>query len=291
MRTRRRTGLFSAVLLVLAAALIVPEASTAGKTALTAAPARTRAVWLWGDNPAAEVVTWAASKGVSEIFVYVSPSVLVNGDLARLQDMQRRARTLKIKLSALGGDSSWVTDHQAALAWQRTVVRTGIFSGIHLDVEPYLTDGWTGDPQGTQRSFLTLLDRLRTASALPLEADVPFWYGEHRVGGKNFADEVLKRVNAITVMSYRDTATGPNSITAISQDWLVRGAAAGKKIRLGAETVPLPDCTHCTFHEEGATRLDQELAKVDAAMRETPAFAGIAIHRYGTWRALPRVSA
>jgi hypothetical protein len=287
MGARRRTRLVFAILMIAAAALVLPDISTAGRTTLTAAPAKTRAMWLWGDDPAAEVVTWAADKGISEIFVYVSPSVLVNGDLARLQDMRRRAKALNIRMTALGGDSSWVTDHQAALAWQRTVVRTGVFAGIHLDVEPYLTAGWTTDPQGTQRSFLSLLDKLRTASTLPLEADVPFWYGEYRVGGKNLADEVLKRVSAITVMSYRDTATGANSIMAISRDWLNRGAVAGKRVRLGAETVALPDCGHCTFHEEGATRLAQELAKVDAATRTAPAFGGIAIHRYGTWRNLP----
>ena len=33
---------------------------------------------------ATEVVTWAAQQGVSEIFVHVSPSVLTNGDLARV---------------------------------------------------------------------------------------------------------------------------------------------------------------------------------------------------------------
>lgn len=286
MRARWRAGLASAVLMI-TAVLIPPAVSTAGRTGLTAAPAQTRAMWLWGDDPAAEVVTWAASKGVSEIFVYVSPSVLVNGDLARLQQMRQRAGALRMKLTALGGDSSWVTDHKAALAWQRTVVRTGIFAGIHLDVEPYLTDGWTSDPQGTYKSFLSLLDKMRTASALPLEADVPFWYGQHKVGKNNLADEVLKRVSAITVMSYRDTGTGPNSMFAVSEDWLKRGAAAGKRVRLGAETVPLADCTHCTFHEEGANRLDQEMAKVDAATRLTPAFGGIAIHRYGTWRTLP----
>ena len=287
MRGRRRVALVSAILMIVVTALVLPETSIAGRTGLAAAPARTRAMWLWGDNPAAEVVTWAAGQGVSEIFVYVSPSVLVNGDLARLQEMRQRADALKIKLSALGGDSSWVTDHRAALAWQRTVVRTGIFAGIHLDVEPYLTDGWTRDLTGTQQSFLALLDKMRTASALPIEADVPFWYGQYRVGAKNLADEVLRRVSAITVMSYRDTGTGPNSMLAISQDWLGRGATAGKRVRLGAETVPLPDCTHCTFHEEGAARLSQELAKVDAGTRQSPAFAGIAIHRYGTWRALP----
>jgi hypothetical protein len=250
-------------------------------------PANTRAMWLWGDNPAAEVVTWAARHGVTEIFVYVSPSVLTNGDLARMQQMKQRADALKIKLRALGGDSSWTTDPAAALAWQRTVVTTGIFDGIHLDVEPYLTARWTTDLQATEQSYLTLLDRMRTGSKLPVEVDVPFWFGEYRVGTKNLADEVLKRVNAVTVMSYRDTATGPNSMLAVSQDWLARGTAAGKRVRLGAETGRLTDCGNCTFFEEGTAALDRELAKVDAGTRTSGAFGGIAIHRYGSWRALP----
>jgi hypothetical protein len=286
MRARWRAGLVSVALLV-AAALALPGASSAGSAGLTAMPAGTRAMWLWGDQPAADVVTWAASRGVSEIFVYVAPSVLTNGDLGRLQEMKQRADARRIRLNALGGDSAWTADHAAALAWQRTVVTTGLFAGIHLDVEPYLTDGWTTDLQATEASYLTLLDRLRAGSTLPVEADVPFWFGQYRVGRKSLADEVLKRVKAVTVMSYRDTGTGPNSMLAVSQDWLARGAAAGKRVRLAAETNPLPDCRYCTFAEEGATRLTRELTKVDAATRRTAAFGGIAVHRYGTWRSLP----
>jgi len=286
MRKRWRAGLVS-VLFVAAAALALPGASSAGSAGLTAVKAGTRAMWLWGDAPAVDVVTWAAGKGVSEIFVYVSPSVLTNGDLARMQELKERADAARIRLSALGGEPSWTADHAAALAWQKTVVTTGIFAGIHLDVEPYLMDGWTRDLQVTEKSYLSLLDRLRAGSTLPVEADVPFWFGQYKVGSRNLADEVLKRVKAVTVMSYRDAASGPNSMLSISQDWLVRGAAAGKRVRLGAETGPLPDCPHCTFAEEGATRLAQELAKVDMATRRTPAFGGVAVHRYGTWRALP----
>lgn len=286
MRARWRAGLVSAALLV-AGALALPGASSAGSAGLTAMPAGTRAMWLWGDQPAADVVTWAALRGVSEIFVYVSPSVLTNGDLGRLQEMKQRADAGRIRLSALGGDSSWTTDHAAALAWQRTVVTTGIFAGIHLDVEPYLTDGWTAGLQATETSYLSLLDRLRAGSTLPVEADVPFWFGQYRIGRRNLADEVLKRVKAVTVMSYRDTGTGPNSMLGVSQDWLARGAAAGKRVRLAAETNPLPDCRYCTFAEEGATRLNRELVKVDAATRRTAAFGGVAVHRYGTWRSLP----
>lgn len=288
MRGRWRSGLVAAVLMMVAAALAVPEVSTAGKVRMTAMPAATRAMWLWGDNPATEVVTWAAQQGVSEIFVHVSPSVLVNGDLARLQDMRAQAGAQKIKLSALGGDTSWVTDHRAALAWQKTALKTGLFAGVHLDVEPYLLTAWSTDQQATLKSFLSLLDKMRAATSLPFEADVPFWYGEYQVGNKNFADEVLRRVTAVTVMSYRDSGTGPNSIMAVGEDWLDRGAVQAKRVRLGAETETLPDCAHCTFHEEGATVLAAELAKVDAATRTEPAFGGIAVHRYGTWRTLPQ---
>ncbi len=287
MRRRWRTGLVTVVLMLASAALAAPDASTARRATMTPAPANTRAMWLWGEDPAAEVVDWAVARGVSEIFVYVSPTLLVDGDLARLHDMKQRADAARIRLTALGGDSSWVTDHRAALNWQRTVVRTGVFAGIHLDVEPYLAPGWTTALQATLKSYLALLDKVRAGSTLPLEADVPFWFGQYRVGGANLADEVLKRVAAVTVMSYRDTGTGPNSMLAVGQDWLNRGAAAGKRVRLAAETGPLTDCTYCTFREEGAARLTTELAKVDAATRATPAFAGIAVHHYGAWRTLP----
>jgi hypothetical protein len=212
--------------------------------------------------------------------------VLTNGDLGRLQEMKRRADAAKVKLTALGGDSAWTTDHAAALAWQKTVVTTGIFDGIHLDVEPYLLPAWNTDLQATEAAYLKLLDTMRAGSTLRVDADVPFWFGQYKVGGANLADEVLKRVNGVTVMSYRDTATGPNSMLAVSQDWLTRGAAAGKRVRLGAETDALPDCGYCTFAEEGAGKMQQELTKVDAATRKTAAFGGIAIHRYGAWRAL-----
>ncbi|MDT5031835.1 MAG: hypothetical protein QOC94_2006 [Actinoplanes sp.] len=285
MNRRWRVWLVTGIMLA-AAAFVLPGSSSAGGNGLTAAPAGARAMWLWSNSPAAEVVNWAALQNVSEIFVYVAPKVLTNGDLARLQQMRQRAGAKKITLQALGGDSSWTTDHAAALAWEKAVVTTGLFDGIHLDVEPYLTTGWSTDLQSTEKSFLTLLDKMRAASRLPIEADVPFWYGEYQTGGRNLADEVLNRVHAVTVMSYRDTADGPNSVLVLSQDWLRRGTAATKRVRLGVETGEIADCGYCTFYGDGAARLGRELAKVDAGTRQSSAYAGIAVHRYVTWRAL-----
>jgi hypothetical protein len=284
MRGRWRSGLVSVILT--AASLALPAASSAGSAGLTAAAPGTRAMWVWRDFAPAEVIAWAGATNISEIFVYVDDTVLTDGSLARLQDMRARAGAAKIKMRALGGDPRWTVDPAKALAWQRAVVATGLFDGLHVDVEPYLTDGWTDDLQTTESRYLSLLDKLRAGSSLPVEADVPFWYGQYQVGRANLADEVLKRVAAVTVMSYRDTATGTNSMLAVSQDWLKRGATARKRVRLAVETDALPDCGNCTFAEEGARRMTEVLSQVDGATRKIPAYAGVAIHRYGSWRVL-----
>ncbi|MBU2670128.1 hypothetical protein KOI35_42155 [Actinoplanes bogorensis] len=259
-------------------------AGIAGKQ--IAAQPGTRAMWLWGAYAPTDVITWASTHQVTEIFAYVPWSVATDGSLPRLRDLHRRAMKANIRLSALGGEPDWTLHPENALAWRNAVLATNLFSAIHLDVEPYTLPAWQTDPTGTKAKYLALLDRMRAGSPLPIEADVPFWYGEHKVNNRNFADEVLKRVNAITVMSYRDTATGPNSITAVSQDWLTRGTTAKKRVRLGAETDPLPDCSYCTFAEEGASTMRQTLSTVDTTSRTAPSYAGIAIHRYGAWRVL-----
>jgi hypothetical protein len=186
-------------------------------------------------------------------------------------------------LDALGGDPSWVTDQPAALAWRRTVDALGLFHGVHLDIEPYLLAGWTTGRDALVASFLALLDRMREADS-PVEADVPFWYATVPVGTDNLADAVLDRVDALTVMSYRDTAIGDNSTVAVAADLLRRASAAAKPLRLGAETGDLPGCAHCTFHGDSATQLSRALSQVDTAARRFPSFAGIAVHDYQTWR-------
>ena len=286
MRGKRRAGLFAGLLI--GAAFVLPATQPATSAGLPPAAPGTRAMWLWDnrEDPAG-VVGFAGVRGVQEIFVYVDAAVLTDGSLPRLRRMKQLADVAGVRLTALNGDPSWAVDHAPALAWQKAVVRTGLFTGLHLDVEPYALPAWKTNLQATAKAYLGLLDKLRALSTLPIDADVPFWYGQYRVGTLNLANEVLKRVAAITVMSYRDTGVGPNSILDVSRDWLVRGSAAGKRVRLGAETGPLPDCGYCTFAGKGATALGNELAEVDAATRTTYSFGGIAVHHYSAWKNLP----
>ncbi|WP_189238484.1 hypothetical protein [Planomonospora parontospora] len=270
-----------------APAVAVP--SSAG-TRATPAPAGTRAMWLWNSATAvpAEVLAWARDQDVTEIFAYAPAGLPTNSSLLnRMRELKRGADTAGIRLTALGGEPEWATDHTAARTWQRAVLGTGLFAGSHVDVEPYALPAWQSDQTALARSFVQMLQTLQADSARPLEADVPFWYGEIPTdAGTTLADQVLAQVNAVTVMSYRDTATGPNSMTDISADMLTRGAAAGRPVRLGAETGPLEDCPHCTFAGEGPARVTTVLAEVDAAVGASAAFNGIAVHHYESWRTM-----
>lgn len=245
-------------------------------------------MWLWSRAEPSEVIDWAEAHGVTEIFAYAATDIVTNGDLPRLEELKDLADEAEITLSALGGDPAWVFDHEAALDWQQAVLGTGLFAGSHVDVEPYALSAWQTNQSNTVTEFLDMMAELDTESAYPLEADVAFWYSEISATGGNLADELLERVDAVTIMSYRDTATGPNSMTAVGADMLNRATNAGIPVRLGAETQNLwGDCNHCTFYEEGPEAMDLVLADVDDISDNYAQFAGIAVHHYTSWVNLP----
>ena len=252
---RTRVGLLLMVVLAIVATVVPANGARA-------ASPNTRAMWLWSRPAPAEVVSWAQAHGVREILAYTP----TRPDLAWLRDLRARSAAAGISLAALGGEPAWTTQHAAALSWLRAVTATGLFDAVHVDVEPHALAAWQSDRARTAQQYVTLLEKLNAATTLRVEADVAFWYGEVLLPRKqNLADEVLRRVDAVTVMSYRDSAAGPNSVTAVGADFLRRGAALRKPVRLGVETQPLTECAHCTFAEEGAVAMDAALAQIETA--------------------------
>jgi hypothetical protein len=249
------------------------------------APPGQRAMWMWDKAAPAQAVDWARNNGVRSIFVYVDPARLDGAGLDRLRALRALCDDAGILLDALGGEPEWVLDHAKAVVWQYGVVGLGLFHGVHLDIEPYLLPDWNTRRDDVVRSFLDLLDQL--TGTVPVELDVPFWYGTVVSGGANLADSVVARVDALTVMSYRDTATGENSMVDVSADLLKRAAHAAIPVRLGAETQETSDCGHCSFAGTTQHILRTRLSSVDAAAEKYSSFAGIAVHQYSSWASLP----
>ena len=192
-----------------------------------------------------------------------------------------------IRVTALGGSPRWATHPAWAVEWARAALGITQIRGIHVDVEPYALRRWNGDRPRVIRLYLSMLDQLDALRG-SLDADVPFWFGTIGTHGRTLADEVLERVDRITVMSYRDRALGPNGIADISRDWLRRADQAGVPVRLGAETNRLGSCPQCTFYEEGAERLRRAQQRVAGVFADRESFAGVAVHDWVGWRALLR---
>jgi hypothetical protein len=139
-----------------------------------------------------------------------------------------------------------------------------------------------------------LSTNLKSASKLPLEVDVPFWYGTiaapssapGTTAGGTFADAVMAVADAVTVMSYRNTATGPNSIVDVGTDMLTRAQTAGKPVRLGAETNATPGCAYRSFVGLTDFQLETAVDQVEAAVDGYQTFRGMAIEDYNGWSVL-----
>lgn len=293
---RRRLVVRAALsLTVLAAQLlgVVAWGVATSAAAHAATPAPPRALWVWQRQAPQQLVDFAVAHHVGVLYVSVSPTVLTDGDLPRLQALARLAEPAGLRLEALGGDPAWTNRPQDALAWQHAAMSTGLFDATHVDVEPYALAGWSKPKQrpAIAARFLTLLDQLRDADPRPLEADVPFWYGTiaSPSGARTLADDVLDRVDAVTVMSYRDSASG---ILDVGSDVLQRAdaleARSGRRVpvRLAAETNPLTDCPYCTFASKGAGALEAAITAVDEAGAAHPTYAGMAVEDASGWAAL-----
>ncbi len=246
-------------------------------------------MWVW-ERPAVDVLVEAARRsGVDDLFVSTPGDLAASPDLPWFRALRGRSAEVGVRVQALGAEVAWLDDHAAALAWQRQALATGLVDGVHLDVEPWQHPGWGGVAPLLLSSWVGLLGLLATDAGHPVEVDVPFWLHEHTVGGRTADRAVMSAVDAVTVLSYRDTATGPDSITKISATALATAAVLGRPVRLAVETRYLggaPACARQTFHGSTRSHLDRTLAEVDAALSGHPTYAGIAVHDHLGWSVL-----
>jgi len=248
-------------------------------------------MWVWDRPEVPGLVDLTRRHGVRDLFVSTPGDLAGSPDLPWFRSLRTSTRSAGIRLHALGAEVWWLDDHAAAETWQQLALAAGLFDGIHLDVEPWLHPSWGSGSAALLASLMSLLERLSAATILPVEADVPFWLHEHVVDGRPADEGVMAAADAVTVMSYRDTATGPDSITGISGAALATAARLGRPVRLAVETRWLGDdpvSRKQTFHGTTQRQLDRVLDHVDAAVAGHPTYAGISVHDHAGWSAMPR---
>jgi hypothetical protein len=248
-------------------------------------------MWVWDTSDPQAVVDLAVARGVGQLYAAVPPRVGSSPQLPQLRDLVQRASAAGVRVDALGGDPTWV-DNQSWVVenWLRPALATGLFTGVHVDLEPYALPAWQTRRATVVKKWLATLDTLRAATGgAPLEADIPFWLDTVPVGGSTLDREVIRRTDGVTVMAYRDTATGPDGTIALSAKAIRAGEDLGVPVRIGQETGYLgddPTAAKQTFFGQTTTEMESQLAQVIAAYDASPAFSGLAVHDAASYAAM-----
>ncbi|PJO45582.1 amidase [Lysinibacillus xylanilyticus] len=254
-----------------------------------------RATWLWDTTKIVEdesgVLSFLESKKVNKLYLQINSDIASN----YYKSFIDKATAKGIKVYALDGSESWVSIEgykmQDQLDWLHTynenAAATEQFSGVHLDVEPYLNSGWGSNQAKTIESYQALLTRAKGATDrlhLPLEVDMPFWFDEitykNQFGKGLLADWVIDQVESVSIMAYRDAA---KDIINIVEHEINYAKKVKKSIVIGVETGASYEGENITFYDDGEAYMNKQLAQVHQQYANKKSYNGFAIHHVDGW--------
>lgn len=261
-----------------------------------AASSEDRATWLWNPwmivNDETGTLDFLESKKVNKVYVQIDQDISMSVYRSFIQKAQAKG----IRIYALDGSAEWVAprgymNQNQMINWLKSYQKGSTtlqkFSGIHLDIEPYLYSGWTKNKAQTIKSYQELILKAETSSTslkLPLEMDLPFWFDEilynNKYGKGTLAEWVIQQVDSVTIMAYRDSAA---LIIKIIQNEIGYAEKYNKSLVIGVETGKTDEGSQISFFEEGESKMNQELAIVQDYYKQFSSFNGVAVHHVGSW--------
>ena len=235
-----------------------------------------RQMWVWHPDDPAGLVALARRSRVDVLLVWVSPGFTHDHVvMSRLRLLQALADDRGIVLRALSGDPSWLRHPAVADRWAREVRASGLFTGLHLDIEPHALPEWHRKRQRLAQELLAVLDSLRHIG-MAIEADIPAWYYTIRVDGTTLDEAVLRRVSGVTVMAYQDNA---ERVLTAARPEITAAANMGKSAYVGVNLGPTGgDAPTTTMLGLGASTIIENLARIDRVGSRWPGFSGLALH-------------
>lgn len=241
-------------------------------------------MWVWDTSNPEAVIELAAARRIARLFVAVPLDLPTSRQCGPVEQLVELARSAGIVVDALGGDPGWIDRPQWAVdRWLGPAMVSGLFDGIHVDVEPHGHPSWETDRLALVERFLALLSTFATACgpSLVLEADIAHWFEQIATPSGTLDRDVMARVDAVTILAYRNTADGDDGTIALARTEVVRAAQLGRTTRIGQETNPLgsdPLSRKQTFDGWSLAAMDRQLTAVEAAFAEIGTVAGVAIH-------------
>jgi len=262
--------------------------------------AQQKGTWIW-DTPrivtqGKETLAFANQNEVTNIYLYIDQQVAPK-DYAKFI---REAGKLGIKVEALGGDPSWGWKDKRPFiqdfidwvgSYNTNVAREERFSGIHLDIEPYLLPEWKNDQERVVKEWLSNMEfaarEVRLFDGLNVSVDLPFWIHQVEVPGYQdyfVSTWMLKRFDTLVLMDYRNQAEGKDGIISNALAVVIEASSMeNKSVIIGVEMAKSQEGAHVSFYEEGHSVMMEELAITHRKLKRYNAFKGMAIHGFPEW--------
>ncbi|QSF42312.1 hypothetical protein [Priestia megaterium] len=207
------------------------------------------------------------------------------------------ANSNNISVYALAGDPNWINETKQVddfcnwiTSYQKNSSLEEKFKGVHIDVEPYLTDNWETDRQKSIESYQNLLIKIKreTDNTLTLGVDIPFWFDNVSYTSSLYdsgilSDWIIKNTDEITLMAYRNYADGANGINQIIKNEVLLANKLHKPIIVGVETQKLPEA-HLSFYNKSPKYFKETLSKVTREYERFQSFKGFSIHTYKSYK-------
>lgn len=258
------------------------------------------ATWLWDTYEIVknenEVLKFLQDQKVTDLYLQINRQIPMN----TYRTFVAKATELDIQVHALDGAPTWATrngskQYKPLIDWltnyQAQASADQKFSGIHLDVEPYLLPEWQRNQKSTVELYQQfVIDFNSLAKQLNIEyaLDIPFWFDEisfrNKFGSGVLSEWVIQQSDNVTIMAYRNFAEGPNGVIELVKTEIAFAEKIGKNVIIALETEPSNEGSHISFSK--LEDLERELQKVMKHYNQNQSFAGVAIHHYVSWNKL-----
>ncbi len=205
-----------------------------------------------------------------------------------------------IEVHALGGRPEWaLTDYRYRIMnlidwvkrYNETAMPTEKIRGIHLDIEPYLLREWDTGKDDLLKQWMgnvsAFVEESKKDADLQASADLPIWFDEMKTPGQPgepFVRLMIRQLDHITLLAYRDSIEGSNGIANVVEQELKQADGLGKPVIIAVNIKKSDQGNHVSFYDKGAAEMKRQLERLPQFLGNHPSFAGVAVHDYVNWK-------
>jgi hypothetical protein len=254
--------------------------------------------WLWNTKEIVtkpdEIINFLVNNKVNVLYLQINYDVNIND----YKKFIKKALSQNISVQALNGSPNWISDGDTSektfFNWisnyQKKATSAESFKGVHIDVEPYLNSEYNINQTKVIERYqdcLSLAIKTSKSLKITLSVDIPFWFNEiqyhNKYGNGVLAEWIIKNINQIVIMAYRDSAIGENGIIKIVNNNMKIAEKYNTKLIIAVEAGESNEGNNITFFEEGQKYMMDELKKVSDYYKSNKNFGGFAIHYVDSW--------